>query len=400
MIDFIDMEEKKNLGTVERRLKDAMRDDRARSRLGRISPFGLLELSRQRLRPSLVEASTQPCPACGGSGYIRSTESTSLHILRAIEEEGNRKRTAGLTVSVPTATAFYLLNQKRDRLRDIEARCDFRVFVLGDDQLIAPDFRIERTDAAAAGDTNAARPDQDEAAQGRRRPRQQRRPKRDEPAETPEEAVVAEPAPAQAKSPEESQAGEGRSPRRRRRRGKRGGRRRGQRDEATATAAIETMPPPPVPGDPAAVAANDAVDSGPAQEPAASPTDRVGDDGATKPPGRRPRRKPKPQTLSEAAPEAAPATVPEVADASEDKPIRRPRRRTRKAPPQVKRADGGNGAGPDLPASVPEVPDLAPAFEAEPVAVPESAPVAPEEGVAPELPMGAPRRGWWNRLAD
>ena len=90
VIDFIDMEEHRNQGAVERRLKEALKNDRARIQVGRISPFGLLEMSRQRLRPSLVEASTQPCPHCGGTGIIRSTESTALYVLRSIEEEGMR----------------------------------------------------------------------------------------------------------------------------------------------------------------------------------------------------------------------------------------------------------------------------------------------------------------------
>ncbi len=116
VIDFIDMEEHRNQATVERKLKDAMRHDRARIQLGRISPFGLLEMSRQRLRPSLLEASTQPCPHCDGTGHIRSTESTALHVLRAIEEEGMRRRSAEISVAVPTAVALYILNHKREAL--------------------------------------------------------------------------------------------------------------------------------------------------------------------------------------------------------------------------------------------------------------------------------------------
>ncbi len=116
VIDFIDMEEGRNNAQVERRIKDAMRHDRARIQIGRISPFGLMELSRQRLRPSVLEASTEPCPHCGGTGHIRSTESTALHILRAIEEEGMRRRTAEITVAVPTIVALYLLNHKREAL--------------------------------------------------------------------------------------------------------------------------------------------------------------------------------------------------------------------------------------------------------------------------------------------
>ncbi len=144
VIDFIDMEEHRNQATVERKLKDAMRHDRARIQLGRISPFGLLEMSRQRLRPSLLEASTQPCPHCNGSGHIRSTESTALHVLRAIEEEGMRRRSAEISVAVPTAVALYILNHKRDTLVRTEQRYGFRVAIGSDDTLIPPAFRLER----------------------------------------------------------------------------------------------------------------------------------------------------------------------------------------------------------------------------------------------------------------
>ncbi len=114
VIDFIDMEEYRNQGAVERRLKEALKNDRARIQVGRISPFGLLEMSRQRLRSSLVEASTQPCPHCGGTGTIRSTESTALYVLRSIEEEGIRRRSAEVCVYVPTTVALYILNYKRE----------------------------------------------------------------------------------------------------------------------------------------------------------------------------------------------------------------------------------------------------------------------------------------------
>jgi ribonuclease E len=144
VIDFIDMDEHRNQAAVERRLKEGMKYDRARIQLGRISPFGLLELSRQRLRPSLVEASTQPCPHCAGTGHIRSTESTALHVLRAIEEEGIRRRSAEICIYVPTAVALYVLNQKREALAQIEARYGFRVTVAHDDTLIPPAFRLER----------------------------------------------------------------------------------------------------------------------------------------------------------------------------------------------------------------------------------------------------------------
>jgi ribonuclease E len=144
VIDFIDMEEGRNQRAVENRLKEAMKFDRARIQLGRISPFGLLELSRQRLRSSLIEASTQTCPHCNGTGTIRSTESTTLVVLRAIEEEGIRRRTAEIAVFVPTHVALYLLNQKRDALTGIEKRYGFRVMVGQDDSLIPPAYRLER----------------------------------------------------------------------------------------------------------------------------------------------------------------------------------------------------------------------------------------------------------------
>src|SRR5258708_37297147 len=133
-----------------------MRHDRASSQLGRISPFGLLELSRQRLRPSLLEASTQPCPHCNGSGHIRSTESTALHVLRAIEEEGMRRRSAEITVAVPTAVALYILNHKRQALAQAESRYGFHVPIGSDDTLAPPAFRLERLAAVPPGAT--ARP--------------------------------------------------------------------------------------------------------------------------------------------------------------------------------------------------------------------------------------------------
>ncbi|GGF31811.1 ribonuclease E [Aliidongia dinghuensis] len=155
VIDFIDMEDGRNQGAVERKLKEAMKNDRARIQLGRISPFGLLELSRQRLRSSLIEASTQVCPHCNGTGTIRSTESTALVVLRALEEEGIRRRTAEIAIYVPTPIALYVLNQKRDTLSMIEQRYGFRVMVLQDDTLVPPAFRLERVRALTQQELDA-----------------------------------------------------------------------------------------------------------------------------------------------------------------------------------------------------------------------------------------------------
>ena len=158
VIDFIDMEEHRNQIAVERRLKEALKNDRARIQVGRISPFGLLEMSRQRLRPSLTETSTQPCPHCGGTGFIRSVESTALYVLRSIEEEGIRRRSAEICIYVPTTVALYILNQKRDSLNQIEERYALRVMVARDDLLIPPAFRLERLRPYGIGEAPPVRP--------------------------------------------------------------------------------------------------------------------------------------------------------------------------------------------------------------------------------------------------
>jgi len=145
VIDFIDMEDHRNARNVERRLKECLKADRARIQVGRISGFGLLEMSRQRLRPSLLEASTQVCPHCQGQGVVRSTESTALHVLRAIEDEGIRDRAAEITVAVSTKVAIYLLNHKRDDVAKIEQRYQMKVIIAADDTLVPPAHRIERT---------------------------------------------------------------------------------------------------------------------------------------------------------------------------------------------------------------------------------------------------------------
>ena len=107
---------------VERRLKEALKNDRARIQVGHISHFGLLEMSRQRLRPSLAETNFITCPHCGGTGHVRSTESAAIHVLRGIEEEGGKRRAAEIVVHVATPVAMYILNHKRERLREIESR--------------------------------------------------------------------------------------------------------------------------------------------------------------------------------------------------------------------------------------------------------------------------------------
>ncbi len=144
VIDYIDMDERRNNNAVEKRLKDKLKTDRARIQVGRISGFGLLEMSRQRLRPGMLEATTQPCPHCHGTGLLRSDDSTALSILRQIEEEGVRGRSKEVLVKAPFGITNFIMNQKRDHVAQIEARYGLSVRIEGDPQLISPDFSIEK----------------------------------------------------------------------------------------------------------------------------------------------------------------------------------------------------------------------------------------------------------------
>ncbi len=144
VIDFIDMDERKNNTAVEKRMKDKLKTDRARIQVGRISGFGLMEMSRQRLRPGMIEATTQPCPHCHGTGLIRSDDSLSLSILRQIEEEGTRGRSREVLVKCPVDVANFLMNNKREHIAQIEARYGLSVRIEGDPHLVSPDFSIEK----------------------------------------------------------------------------------------------------------------------------------------------------------------------------------------------------------------------------------------------------------------
>ncbi|SPJ28719.1 Ribonuclease E [Falsiruegeria mediterranea M17] len=144
VIDFIDMDERKNNAAVEKRMKDKLKTDRARIQVGRISGFGLMEMSRQRLRPGMIEATTQPCPHCHGTGLIRSDDNMALSILRQIEEEGTRRRSREVLVRCPVGIANFLMNQKREHIAQIEARYGLSVRIEGDVHLVSPDFSIEK----------------------------------------------------------------------------------------------------------------------------------------------------------------------------------------------------------------------------------------------------------------
>ncbi len=266
VIDFIDMDEHRNERAVERKFKDAVKADRARTQIGRISGFGLLELSRQRLRPSLQEALSSPCPHCAGSGHMRSTESTVLHVLRGIEDEALKGRAASVRVLAPTEVALYLLNRKRQALIGIEERHGLTVVVERGDGLVAPDYEVqvvapaargvgedderepsrderepshdERQDGerrASEGDEDGGRRASEGDEDGGRRRKRRRRGRRDRDDDA---AGAAEKAGADndgARVDGDSEDGE----RKRRRRGKRGGRRareRGENDEQAAEA--------------------------------------------------------------------------------------------------------------------------------------------------------------------
>jgi ribonuclease E len=145
VIDFIDMDEKRNNRSVERRLKECLKQDRARIQVGRISHFGLLEMSRQRIRTSVLESSTERCPYCGGSGHVRSVSSLALQVLRALEEQLIKGATHNLTARTRPDVALYVLNQKRAHLRALEERFAITITVSADETLVAPQaFAIDR----------------------------------------------------------------------------------------------------------------------------------------------------------------------------------------------------------------------------------------------------------------
>jgi len=409
VIDFIDMEESRNNHTVERRLKEAMRFDRARIQLGRISPFGLLELSRQRLRPSLMESSFLPCPHCDGTGMVRSVESAAMHVLRAIEEEGVRRRSSEITVTTHPDVALYILNQKRTELLQIENRYGFRVFLQSDDALVPPAIRMDRIKSEVPIEIPAALP----------------APVEEEPVDMEEEEAEEENDGAHEEGREQEGEGDGR--RRRRRRRRRGRREEGQPiaaegEEGSAEGESESEAEGEESAEEGAeAAASEIMDGQP------SPRRRRGKRG-----GRRRQRRgaeghvdgqteaqgedaaaPVEEAVAEPVMEAAPAPTPE--------PEAKPKRtRSRKKPAAAEEAAPAPGivderaSGQPVVETAPEpAPEAAPEPEAKPkrsrakkkpAAVEEAAAaVAAEEAAAPAVeeeaaPTGPARKGWWNRL--
>jgi len=450
VIDFIDMDVNRNNSQVERRMKEALKHDRARIQVGRISPFGLLEMSRQRLRPSLIETSSEPCPHCGGTGIRRSTESTALVVLRAIDEEGANRRASELTVHVPTSVALYILNHKRDALVELEAKYGMQVMLTNDDSLVPPDLRLERT-KNINGETISemvanVRPDAAEES-GRKRKRRRRGRKRDEDGtEMQVDAAESGDTAAERTTSDTSEDGEtgeeGKS--KRRRRSRRGGRRRRKSIEAaegTNVEGTEATPAEATEGEAAPVEAEAAAEGTPEGEekpkrrrrsrrrkpaetdtPEAAPaTDEAADEAAPAEAGeapveaatdtttaegeekpkrrRRSRRKPAAAAEAEAGAEAeAPAVEAgeAKADEGEEKPKRR-RTRTRKKPEPKVEAEA------ETPAAAEPVVEAKPEPESkpEPAATEEKpAPAAPPAGVETvvvgEVAEKPKRKGWWN----
>ncbi len=432
VIDFIDMEIHRNQAKVERLLKDAMKNDRARIQMGRISPFGLLELSRQRLRPSLIESSTGPCPHCGGTGALRSIESAALSVIRAIEEEGMRGRSTSITVHVATSIALYILNQKRAALAEIESRYGFSVTLASDDTLIAPDHRIDRVKGTPTGgervielyeeddnddkdneesvtkDETSDEDSEDGAPKKRRRRRSRRRGKRPDEENTSateesEDSSDSETVKENAAPSEDDASGDDPAPKKRRR-GRRGGRKRSRnRDEdgtetdeetsigtSVGTSAIDNA-------DVVADTSSDAISEAISSDSTETGSTDTESSTTEKPKRSRSRKKAdstetpaSPETSDEPSIEASP-----VAPEATEKPKRAPRTRRKKSDGEP--APEAGASAPEA-AAVVEIPivatDPAPEIVAE-AAKTNVIVVGAEEAEKTEEP---PRRGgWWRR---
>jgi len=415
VIDFIDMEERRNNRSVERRLKDALKIDRARIQVGRISPFGLLEMSRQRIRAGLLEGSTVHCEVCQGTGIVRSTESVSLDILRTIEDTLLNEGARNLIVTSSYEAALYILNYKRPHLRDVESRYTINVAVAANDKLHGANFTVEvdtsveaerRVEATAVqvDDTSQfdSSTEEQDSEQKRSRPRRRRRGRgdRDEAVSELESTGRAQDAsPEVAGSESEDREDGARRPRRRGRRGgrrSRGGRARTEQMEVSDAVASENSTVEKTEGSDAATA--EAVPA------AAGMTETVSADvGSEEKPKRKPRR-------ARAKTDSKKSAEP-VSDADEPKK-RSPRTRKKTAakngdaetpgvvPAKAETADG-NG-------STDWSEDAAPA-PAKPARKKRAKKAAPKETTPEETGETAPgkdkkedgprRSGWWQRRA-
>lgn len=408
VIDFIDMEDRGNNRSVERRMKDALKDDRARIQVGRISQFGLMEMSRQRLRQGMLEATTMECPACNGTGIVRNVQSSSLQALRAIEAQAESARGGKLRITLQPDVGLYLLNEKRVLLMELEDHCDMHIEVQGDRALAADEFKLERIEINEDGEekTFKAEPRRVEASSfgddsddnGRKRKRKRRsrggrgRNDGDNGDDAPQDSE--NDAPRDAASPDED--GEERPARRRKRRGRRGGRR--NRD-AEAAAPADTQAPDTEDADSSEAASatenDDAaapVEETPAEETAEA--QQAGEDN--KPPKRRRARR-KPAATTEAETDAD-APTQDAAGVDDEPPKEKPKRKRRAAKPKA--ADDTPKAEPETeaetapePAAKPEPEGIAERAEESP---PLPEPVSPDE-VKAKRPA---RKSFWQRAFD
>ncbi|WP_299736945.1 ribonuclease E/G [uncultured Roseobacter sp.] len=391
VIDFIDMDERKNNAAVEKRMKEKLKTDRARIQVGRISGFGLMEMSRQRLRPGMIEATTQPCQACHGTGLIRSDDNLALSILRQIEEEGTRKRSREVLVRAPVGIANFLMNQKREHIAQIEARYGLSVRIEGDPVLVSPDFSLEKFKTATRVVHAAAAPvvsvdtsimDQVDA--------------------TEDEEVVAEeaPAPQSADQPRhggDEGDGEGKPKRRRRRRR----RSRNKSGAAENNQSAEGTDKPAQEGDAAQPVENGADTSVATDQPTETAPEAAPDAPAEKPKRTRTRSR---TTKAKAEAEAAAsddaqvseapveAIAPDAGEAPEAEPKPKRKRASRAKKPKVVEEPAAETPEPVAEAvEAKEAPAPEAPVEAEP------APVAKEpEPVAEAAPAKPKRKGWWS----
>lgn len=438
VIDFIDMENNANVRKVERAMKEAMKNDRARVQIGRISSFGLMEMSRQRLRTGVLEASTHVCPMCEGTGMVRSVSSAALAALRALEAEALKGRASEFKLRAGNDVAVYILNKKRIELAELEELYGVTILTVPDEDLIGPNFEIDQAGpppskrvemsplpavvkieddpddlAEEAGEDEDAEPREDRR-EGRRSDRSKRRRRRErEPAEASEageetgeatEAAADEPAEAAEAAPAE------RGDRKRRRRGRRG-KGRPAREEAAPEAA-EAEQASPAEAVEAAEPPADKTRSRRRRKPvaaeavaeAAAPAEEAAVDTPAKP--ARSRRKPKAEAAPEAPAEAAAveaaveaasveAVLPEEAPAEVPaKPARSRRKPKAEAPeaPVVPQVAAPEAPAEDAPAAKPRSRRKPKAEAVE--AVPETPSETPGED---PTPAPAPRKGWWQR---
>ena len=397
VIDFIDMEERKNNAAVEKRLKERLKSDRARIQVGRISGFGLLEMSRQRLRPGMIEATTQPCPHCHGTGILRSDDSLALSIIRQLEEEGTRKRSGEVLLKAPVSVVNFLVNSKREHIAQIEARYGMAVRMEADPSLVSPDFKIEkfRTATRPVGEA-APVVSVDSTAVA-------------EP-EAPAEEVAAPAAPAEAVEAAESgpPASDGPPKKKRRRRSR--GRRSGagaQNGNGAATAEADGAVPQE-----AATEADETPQTPQAEQASAEPASadpvsgaEPGEDAAPPAPKRTRRSRRKPRSAA-AETDAQPSeTVPEQpveaqgaqpAESEPERPAAQESQEPATEPQPAAQAAAPDAADPSTTGTTPPTSEPAPDATAKPEpaqAKPEPEPA--QQAADPEEKPRSRRRGWW-----